>query len=43
MACSVFNNLKFSKNFLPHVLLGPDVNAVIDPDYADEATGAVFQ
>ncbi len=30
-------NLKF---FLPHILLGPDVNAVTDPDYADEATGA---
>ncbi len=31
-------NLKF---FLPHnILLGPDVNAVTDPDYADERTGA---
>ncbi len=36
-------NSNFQKNlkkFLPHVLLGPDVNAVTDPDYADEATGA---
>ncbi len=30
-------NLKF---FLPHILLGPYVNAVTDPDYADEGTGA---
>ncbi len=28
------------KKFLPHILLGPDVNAVNDPDYTDEATGA---
>ncbi len=31
---------KIKKNFLPHILLGPDVNAVTDPDYADEVTGA---
>ncbi len=44
MACGFLNKFKFSKKikkfFLPHILLGPDVNAVTDPDYADEATGA---
>ncbi len=43
MACGFLNNFKFSKKFkifLPHILLGPDVNAVTDPDYADEGTGA---
>ncbi len=39
-----FNKFKFSKNLkkcLPHnILLGPDVNAVTYPDYADEATVA---
>ncbi len=34
------NFQKKLKIFLPHILLGPDVNAVTDPDYADEATGA---
>ncbi len=34
------NFQKKLKFFLPHILLGPDVNAVTDPDYADEATGA---
>ncbi len=43
MACGFLNKFKFSKKlkkFLPHILLGPDVNAVTDSDYADEATGA---
>ncbi len=43
MACGFLNKFKFSKKlkkFLPHILLGPDVNAVTDPDYADEGTGA---
>ncbi len=43
MACGFLNKFKFSKKlkkFLQHILLGPDVNAVTDPDYADEATGA---
>ncbi len=43
MACGFLNKFKFSiklKKCLPHILLGPDVNAVTDPDYADEATGA---
>ncbi len=43
MACGFLNKFKFSKKFkffLLHILLGPDVNAVTDPDYADEATGA---
>ncbi len=34
MACGFFSTFKFSKkfkNFLPHILLGPDVNAVSDP------------
>ncbi len=34
MACGFLNNFKFSKKFkffLPHILLGPDVNAVSDP------------
>ncbi len=34
MVCGFLNNLKFSKKFkffLPHVLLGPGVYAVIDP------------
>ncbi len=41
MACGFLNNFKFSKKlkkfFLPHILLGPDVNAVTDPDYAEGA------
>ncbi len=40
MACGYLNKFKFSNFFLPHILLGPDVNAVTDPDYAEEATGA---
>ncbi len=44
MACGFLNKFKFSKKIkkcLPHnILLGPDVNAVTDPDYADEAIGA---
>ncbi len=43
VACGFLNKFKFSKKlkkFLPHILLGPDVNAVTDPDYADEGTGA---
>ncbi len=42
MACGFLNKFKFSKKlkkFLLHILLGPDVNAVTDPDYADEVTG----
>ncbi len=35
MACGFLNKFKFSKKlktfFLPHILLGPDVNAVTDP------------
>ncbi len=34
MACGFLNNFKFSKKFkffLPHILLGTDVNAVSDP------------
>ncbi len=37
---TISNFQKNLKCFLPHILLGPDVNAVTDPDYADEATGA---
>ncbi len=43
MACGFLNKFKFSKKlnfFLPHILLGPDVNTVTDPVYAYEATGA---
>ncbi len=42
MACGFLNNFKFSKKFkfFFTTLLGPDVNAVTDPDYADEGTGA---
>ncbi len=43
MACGFLNKFKFSKkykNIYHIILLGPDVNAVTDPDYADEATGA---
>ncbi len=34
MACGFLNKFKFSKKlkkFLPHILLGPDVNVVTDP------------
>ncbi len=37
---TISNFQKNLKKFLPHILLGPDVNVVTDPDYADEATGA---
>ncbi len=44
MACGFFKQFqifkKLKKFFLPHTLLGPDVNAVTDPGYADEVTGA---
>ncbi len=43
MACGFLNNFKFSKKlkkFFTTYTLGPDVNAVTDPDYADEGTGA---
>ncbi len=44
MACGFLNKFKFSKKlkkvFTTYTTRRPDVNAVTDPDYADEATGA---